>query len=73
MTYATRWLNPKDVVLNAMSATKIPTRLRLNEILVTVGIIEPEARMGSKWLGQFAETLIKAVMPKASSMSLREA
>ena len=29
-----------------MSATKIPTRLRLNEILVTVGIIEPEARMG---------------------------
>ena len=33
MTYTTRRLNPKDIVLNAMSATKIPIRLRLNEIL----------------------------------------
>lgn len=45
-TYATRRLSFKDIVLNAMSATKIPIRLHLNEILVTVRIIEPEARMG---------------------------
>ena len=46
MTYATRRLSFKDIVLNAMSATKIPIRLHFNEILVTVRIIEPEARMG---------------------------
>lgn len=38
----------KDIVLNAMSATKIPIRLHFNEILVTVRIIEPEARMGRR-------------------------
>ena len=46
MTYATRRLNFKDIMLNAMSATKIEIWLYLNEILATVKIIEPETRMG---------------------------
>ena len=46
MTYATRWLNLKDIMLKAMSATKVQIWLYLNEILVTVKIIEPETRLG---------------------------
>ena len=46
MTYATRRLNFKDIMLNAMSATKREIWLYLNEILATVKIIEPETRMG---------------------------
>ena len=46
MTYATRWLNLKDIMLKAMSATKVQIWLYLNEILVTVKITEPETRLG---------------------------
>ena len=46
MTYATRWLNLKDIMLKAMSSTKVQIWLYLNEILVTVKITEPETRLG---------------------------